>query len=146
MAMALLLSPTVSFLSSPSAPRSPGLSAAAASVSYPAPRLQCKGLLFQQNPLNVTAPCASLAEKRLVLVHAATEGGEADAGQPEEPKPVTKIEEMPLESKQKMIMEQRARMKLAKKLRQRRKRLVRKRRLRKKGRWPPSKMKKLKNV
>jgi hypothetical protein len=35
MAMALLLSPTVSFLSSPSAPRSPGLSAAAASVSYP---------------------------------------------------------------------------------------------------------------
>lgn len=53
---------------------------------------------------------------------------------------------MPLESKQKMIMEQRARMKLAKKLRQRRKRLVRKRKLRKKGRWPPSKMKKLKNV
>jgi 50S ribosomal protein 5 len=31
---------------------------------------------------------------------------------------VTKIEDMPLESKQKMIMEQRARMKLAKKLRQ----------------------------
>ena len=111
-----------------------------------APRLQCKGLLFHQNPLNATAPCASLAEKRLVLAHAAAEGGEADAGQPEEPKPVTKIEEMPLESKQKMIMEQRARMKLAKKLRQRRKRLVRKRRLRKKGRWPPSKMKKLKNV
>ena len=111
-----------------------------------APRLQCKGLSSQQNPLNVTAPCASLAEKRLVLAHAAAEGGEADAGQPEEPKPVTKIEEMPLESKQKMIMEQRARMKLAKKLRQRRKRLVRKRRLRKKGRWPPSKMKKLKNV
>jgi 50S ribosomal protein 5 len=45
-----------------------------------------------------------------------------------------------------MIAGQRARMKLAKKLRQRRKRLVRKRRLRKKGRWPPSKMKKLKNV
>jgi len=111
-----------------------------------APRLQCKGLSSQQNPLNVTAPCASLAEKRLVLVHATAEGAEADAGQPEEPKPVTKIEEMPLESKQKMIMEQRARMKLAKKLRQRRKRLVRKRRLRKKGRWPPSKMKKLKNV
>lgn len=111
-----------------------------------APRLRCKSLPFLQSPLNVTATCASLAEKRLVLVHAAAEGGEAGAEQPEEPKPVTKIEEMPLESKQKMIMEQRARMKLAKKLRQRRKRLVRKRKLRKKGRWPPSKMKKLKNV
>ena len=59
---------------------------------------------------------------------------------------MTKIEDMPLESKQKMIMEQRARMKLAKKLRQRRKRLLCKRKLRKKGRWPPSKMKKLKHV
>uniref|UniRef100_A0A804QGU8 50S ribosomal protein 5, chloroplastic n=1 Tax=Zea mays TaxID=4577 RepID=A0A804QGU8_MAIZE len=106
--MALLLSPTVSFLVSPSAPRPRALSAAA-NVSYP-------------------------------------EGSEAGAEQPEEPKPATKIEEMPLESKQKMIMEQRARMKLAKKLRQRRKRLLRKRKLRKKGRWPPSKMKKLKNV
>jgi 50S ribosomal protein 5 len=53
---------------------------------------------------------------------------------------------MPLESKQKMILEQRARMKAAKKLRQRRRRLVQKRRLRKKGSWPPSKMKKLKNI
>jgi 50S ribosomal protein 5 len=61
-------------------------------------------------------------------------------------KPVVKIDEMPLESKMKMIAGQRARMKLAKKLRHLRKRLVRKRRLRKKGRWPPSKMKKLKNV
>jgi 50S ribosomal protein 5 len=101
-----------------------------------APRLRCQGLPFLQSPL----------KKRLVPVHAAADGGEAGAEQPEEPKPVTKIEEMPLESKQKMIMEQRARMKLAKKLRQRRKRLVRKRKLRKKGRWPPSKMKKLKNV
>jgi 50S ribosomal protein 5 len=101
-----------------------------------APRLRCQGLPFLHSPL----------EKRLVPVHAAADGGEAGAEQPEEPKPVTKIEEMPLESKQKMIMEQRARMKLAKKLRQRRKRLVRKRKLRKKGRWPPSKMKKLKNV
>jgi 50S ribosomal protein 5 len=112
-----------------------------------ASRLQCKNLSSLQIPLNVTATCASFAEKRSALVHATTEGSEAGAaGQPEEPKRATKIEEMPLESKQKMIMEQRARMKLAKKLRQRRKRLVRKRKLRKKGRWPPSKMKKLKNV
>ncbi|KAL6626368.1 hypothetical protein ACP70R_030094 [Stipagrostis hirtigluma subsp. patula] len=144
--MALLLSPTVSFLGSPSPPRSRGLPTAVANVSCTAPRLQCNTLASLQSPLNVAATFASSAKKRPVLVHAAAEAGEADAEQPEEPKPVTKIEEMPLESKQKMIMEQRARMKLAKKLRQRRKRLVRKRRLRKKGRWPPSKMKKLKNV
>ncbi|CAO2180248.1 unnamed protein product [Urochloa humidicola] len=139
--MALLLSPAVSFLASPSAPRSRALSAASAdNVSFTASRLQCKNLL------NITATCLSFAEKRPVVAHATAEGGEADGEQPEEPKPATKIEEMPLESKQKMIMEQRAKMKLAKKLRQRRKRLVRKRRLRKKGRWPPSKMKKLKNV
>ncbi|XP_062196664.1 large ribosomal subunit protein cL37-like [Phragmites australis] len=143
--MALLLSPTVSFLASPSPPHSRALSTAPAAtiVSCSTPRLQCKNLVSLQSPLNVTATCVSFAKKRPVLVHAATEGSEA---QPEEPKTVAKIEEMPLESKQKMIMEQRARMKLAKKLRQRRKRLVRKRRLRKKGRWPPSKMKKLKNV
>nr|CAB3476922.1 unnamed protein product [Digitaria exilis] len=143
--MALIISPTVSFLASPSAPRSRALPAAA-NVSYPAPRLQCKNLASLQSHLNVTATCASFVEKRVVLVCATAEGGEADGEQPEEPKPAVKIEEMPLESKQKMIMEQRAKMKLAKKLRQRRKRLVRKRRLRKKGRWPPSKMKKLKNV
>ena len=111
-----------------------------------ASRLQCKNLSSLQSPLNVTATCASFTEKRPLLVHATAEGSEAGAEQPEEPKPATKIEDMPLESKQKMIMEQRARMKLAKKLRQRRKRLLRKRKLRKKGRWPPSKMKKLKNV
>ncbi|KAG0480440.1 hypothetical protein HPP92_011298 [Vanilla planifolia] len=56
------------------------------------------------------------------------------------------IENLPLESKQQMLLEQKLRMKLAKKIRLRRKRLVRKRRMRKKGRWPPSKMKKNKNV
>lgn len=107
-----------------------------------APRLQCKNL-SSQSPLN-----ASFTKKRLVSVHASAEAGAEEAGtdQPEEPKPTVSIETMPLETKQKMIMEQRAKMKLAKKLRQRRRRLVQKRRLRKKGRWPPSKMKKLKNV
>ncbi|XP_020597262.1 50S ribosomal protein 5, chloroplastic [Phalaenopsis equestris] len=60
-------------------------------------------------------------------------------------KPVS-VESLPLESKQQMLLEQKLRMKLAKKIRLRRKRLVRKRRMRKKGRWPPSKMKKNKNV
>jgi 50S ribosomal protein 5 len=89
----------------------------------------------------------SLAKKMPVIVHASADAGAADAAeQPEKPKPAASIEEMPLESKQKMILEQRARMKAAKKLRQRRRRLVQKRRLRKKGSWPPSKMKKLKNI
>jgi 50S ribosomal protein 5 len=89
----------------------------------------------------------SPSKKMLVIVHASADAGAADAAeQPEKPKPAASIEEMPLESKQKMILEQRARMKAAKKLRQRRRRLVQKRRLRKKGSWPPSKMKKLKNI
>nr|DAD43069.1 TPA_asm: hypothetical protein HUJ06_001299 [Nelumbo nucifera] len=56
------------------------------------------------------------------------------------------VEKLPLESKLQMMQEQKLKMKLAKKIRLRRKRLVRKRRMRKKGRWPPSKMKKNKNV
>ncbi|CAI0410064.1 unnamed protein product [Linum tenue] len=56
------------------------------------------------------------------------------------------IDKLPLESKLQLKLEQKMKMKLAKKVRLRRKRLVRKRSLRKKGRWPPSKMNKLKNV
>ncbi|MFS8002656.1 putative 50S ribosomal protein 5 [Helianthus anomalus] len=56
------------------------------------------------------------------------------------------VEELPLESKLELKLQQKMKMKLAKKIRLRRKRLVRKRQLRKKGRWPPSKMKKNKNV
>ncbi|XP_006854431.2 50S ribosomal protein 5 alpha, chloroplastic isoform X2 [Amborella trichopoda] len=55
------------------------------------------------------------------------------------------VENLPLESKLQEKLAAKLRMKLAKKIRLRRKRLLRKRRLRKKGRWPPSKMKKLKN-
>ncbi|OIW09479.1 hypothetical protein TanjilG_23058 [Lupinus angustifolius] len=64
----------------------------------------------------------------------------------ESTKEAVSVDKLPLESKLKEREEQRLRMKLAKKIRLRRKRLVRKRKLRKKGRWPPSKMKKLKNV
>ncbi|KAH9611999.1 hypothetical protein KSS87_000031, partial [Heliosperma pusillum] len=56
------------------------------------------------------------------------------------------IQNLPLESKLQLKLEQKMKMKLDKKIRLRRKRLVRKRIMRKKGRWPPSKMKKLKNV
>lgn len=56
------------------------------------------------------------------------------------------LDKLPLESKLQLKLEQKMRMKMAKKIRLRRKKLVRKRRMRKKGRWPPSKMKKSKNV
>lgn len=72
----------------------------------------------------------------------------ADGGEPpsDSTKEVVPVDKLPLESKMQERLEQKMRMKLAKKVRLRRKRLVRKRRMRKKGRWPPSKMKKLKNV
>lgn len=77
------------------------------------------------------------------------DGAEPDSTKP--PPPETKdeslsVEELPLESKLQLKLDQKLKMKLAKKIRLRRKRLVRKRHLRKKGRWPPSKMKKNKNV
>ncbi|KAI9380059.1 hypothetical protein POPTR_016G027600v4 [Populus trichocarpa] len=59
---------------------------------------------------------------------------------------VVAVDKLPLESKLQEREEQKMKMKLARKIRLRRNRLVRKRRMRKKGRWPPSKMKKLKNV
>ncbi|XP_076907493.1 large ribosomal subunit protein cL37 alpha [Bidens hawaiensis] len=79
---------------------------------------------------------------------------EIDGAEPSDPPPSeTKkeesslsVEELPLESKLELKLQQKIKMKLAKKIRLRRKRLVRKRLLRKKGRWPPSKMKKNKNV
>ena len=59
---------------------------------------------------------------------------------------VVSVDKLPVESKLQEREEQKLKMKLARKIRLRRNRLVRKRRMRKKGRWPPSKMKKLKNV
>ncbi|XP_073305492.1 large ribosomal subunit protein cL37 alpha-like [Primulina huaijiensis] len=56
------------------------------------------------------------------------------------------VENLPLESKIQMNLERKMKMKIAKKIRLRRKRLLRKRHLRKMGRWPPSKLKKNKNV
>lgn len=85
-----------------------------------------------------------------VIVRAADADGEAsaddDGSPPESKKEALPVDQLPLESKLREREEQRLRMKMAKKIRLRRKRLVRKRRMRKKGRWPPSKMKKLKNV
>ncbi|KAI3676178.1 hypothetical protein L1987_85779 [Smallanthus sonchifolius] len=89
----------------------------------------------------------------VVKVSAETDGAEADTESTNNPPSKTKdessslsVEELPLESKLELKLQQKMKMKLAKKIRLRRKRLVRKRQLRKKGRWPPSKMKKNKNV
>ncbi|EXC30755.1 hypothetical protein L484_027930 [Morus notabilis] len=56
------------------------------------------------------------------------------------------MNEFPLDAKLQNKLEKKLKMKVAKNIRLRRKKLVHKRRLRKKGRWPPSKMKKLSNV
>ncbi|KAK7336380.1 hypothetical protein VNO77_16920 [Canavalia gladiata] len=79
-------------------------------------------------------------------VSSVEEGGSQPLPPSENEKEGVPVEKLPFESKLKEREEQKLRMKLAKKIRLRRKRLLPNRRLRKKGRWPPSKMKKLKNV
>ena len=56
------------------------------------------------------------------------------------------LHELQLDAKLQNKLEKKLKMKVSKKIRLRRKKLVHKRRLRKKGRWPPSKMKKLSNI
>ncbi|KAJ4885124.1 hypothetical protein Rs2_35217 [Raphanus sativus] len=109
-----------------------------------------------KNRVFLSAYSLSNSHGRSPIVKAAASG--VDGAEPESneeaPKTVAvaaavSVDKLPLESKEakeKLLLEQRMKMKLAKKIRLRRKRLVRKRKLRKKGRWPPSKMKKLKNV
>ncbi|ESW34009.1 hypothetical protein PHAVU_001G116500 [Phaseolus vulgaris] len=101
-------------------------------------------------PLNGVRITGPRGKKCALIVSAAAEGSSspAEALPPVESEKESgvSVEKLPLESKVKEREEQKLRMKLAKKIRLRRKRLLRKRKLRKKGRWPPSKMKKLKNV
>ncbi|KAK9725925.1 hypothetical protein RND81_05G177900 [Saponaria officinalis] len=92
-----------------------------------------------------------IAHRRVAVVSKASADPEAPStgsgdGESTNEQDKVGIQDMPLESKLQLKLEQKMRMKLAKKIRLRRSRLVRKRMLRKKGRWPPSKMKKLKNV
>lgn len=122
-------------------------------VCFPALRLHWKNLIFQRSSLNgVRIPAAfPFGEKRSLIVRASSETDGNDESElqlpPSEGSAETvSVENLPLESKLQMKLDQKLRMKLAKKIRLRRKRLVRKRRMRKKGRWPPSKMKKNKNV
>lgn len=83
------------------------------------------------------------AAPKVVGVGPAADGPEPAA---ERKEMVVPVEGLPLESKLQERMDQKMMMKMAKKIRLRRNRLLSKRHLRKRGRWPPSKMRKLKNV
>lgn len=94
-----------------------------------------------------------LNSRGALVVKASSDIDGVDSTSPESPTPASDVPEksvsvqnLPLESKLQEMLEQKTRMKLAKKIRLRRKRLVQKRHMRKKGRWPPSKVKKHKNV
>lgn len=94
--------------------------------------------------------CIPFVQRASFVVKASAEidgtGSDAPETPSESKEETVPVENLPLESKLQLKLEAKIRMKLAKKIRLRRKRLVRKRHLRKKGRWPPSKMKKNKNV
>ncbi|KAH7652187.1 50S ribosomal protein 5 [Dioscorea alata] len=151
--MALLL-PHLSLLSSSLIPpSSSSLQPTSIPIaSRPFARLWQQDLVLQRGTLRGVRVGKTLGfHNRSITVRASSQVDGADDGGPDSipsqrPEEAVAVENLPLESKQQMILEQRLRMKLAKKIRLRRKRLLRKRRMRKKGRWPPSKMKKNKNV
>lgn len=70
-------------------------------------------------------------------------GGESQSESDDEDLP---LEKLPLDSKLQQKLEHKMRMKSWKKMRLRNKKIIRKRRMRKRGCWPPSKMKKLSNI
>uniref|UniRef100_A0A7N0V234 50S ribosomal protein 5, chloroplastic n=1 Tax=Kalanchoe fedtschenkoi TaxID=63787 RepID=A0A7N0V234_KALFE len=114
----------------------------ASAAATPISRLCVKLIDGSVGPANAVRLCyAHTSKSRSVIVKASAEI-DGDTGE----KAAVPVENLPLESKLQEKTDAKLRMKLAKKIRIRRKRLVRKRQLRKKGRWPPSKMKKLKNV
>ncbi|KAK9156562.1 hypothetical protein Scep_003136 [Stephania cephalantha] len=132
-----------SFPTRPSTPTSP----------IPSSGLHGKCLDLRPRSINANQSFVPFVKKQrvgVVIARASSDGDGIDSvgdDQPGEAKeePVS-VESLPLESKLQERLDQKLKMKLAKKIRLRRKRLVRKRMLRKKGRWPPSKMKKNKNV
>ncbi|KDP42466.1 hypothetical protein JCGZ_00263 [Jatropha curcas] len=132
-------------LSNPVTSLSPFLSSSSSFPAIQVPRLQFKPIDLGPKSLKRVGfenPNLCSCKRDAIIVKAAS-SLDIDGTAPKESK---EIEELPLESKLKEREEQKLKMKMAKKIRLRRKRLVRKRILRKKGRWPPSKMKKLKNV
>ncbi|CAI5519581.1 unnamed protein product [Closterium sp. Naga37s-1] len=109
----------------------PALSSAAVSASFStvssrSKSLACEPLTFSMRSLRLAVPQA--ATTTAPVVELAADVAEATSA----------VEELPLQSAEDI--------KVARKEEQRRKRLVQKRKLRKKGRWPPSKMKQHQNV
>ncbi|CAI5943923.1 unnamed protein product [Closterium sp. NIES-64] len=109
----------------------PALSSAAVSASFStvssrSKSLACEPLTFSMRSLRLAVPQA--AATTAPVVELAADVAEATSA----------VEELPLQSAEDI--------KAARKEEQRRKRLVQKRKLRKKGRWPPSKMKQHQNV
>lgn len=98
--------------------------------------------------LHVLAPVTARKRGAVIAMASADaqEPGTEGGGEPEAKESKIEVQNLPLESKEQLKLEQKMRIKMEKKIRLHRKRLLRKRRMRKKGRWPPSKMKKLKNV
>lgn len=96
--------------------------------------------------LQAHAPIVAQKRGTVVAMASAAEEPAGEAGDQSESKENIPVQSLPLESKVQLNLEQKLKMKIAKKIRLRRNRLMRKRKMRKKGRWPPSKMKKLKNV
>ncbi|CAL5193252.1 unnamed protein product [Lathyrus oleraceus] len=100
----------------------------------------------------ILTPIVQKPRKNSIFIASAAAGADsnvADGVEESESKKesdVVSVDKLPLESKLKEREERMLKMKLAKKIRLKRKRLVQKRRLRKKGNWPPSKMKKLEGV
>ncbi|KAL5809858.1 hypothetical protein ACOSQ4_026426 [Xanthoceras sorbifolium] len=149
MALLLCFTPLPSLSSSSSSSLAPSTLSTSAS---PVSRLHFKAINSPRSSYGIQVYMPLTANKRGTAVVKASSDIEGtaptDGGEPpsDSIKEVVSVDKLPLESKLQESMEQKIRMKLAKKIRLRRKRLVRKRRMRKKGRWPPSKMKKLKNV
>ncbi|KAL3637086.1 hypothetical protein CASFOL_019385 [Castilleja foliolosa] len=147
--MALLFTSSFPSLSSPS-------SSTSRLAANPFIRLCCnKSISLHLTKANVGVKKIqgpfTLNNRSALIAKASSDGNGPEAEAPITPPSDIKeksvpVENLPLESKLQLLQEQRIKMKLAKKIRLRRKRLVRKRHLRKKGRWPPSKLKKNKNV
>ncbi|XP_039023086.1 50S ribosomal protein 5 alpha, chloroplastic-like [Hibiscus syriacus] len=113
----------------------------------PISRLWVKAVDYHPLKCSIGAQLVQNKKRSVMTVKASAESADDEQQFPSESKKEDLgVGKLPLESKMQQLAEQKMRMKLAKKIRLRRKRLVRKRKLRKKGRWPPSKMKKLKNV
>ncbi|CAL5356748.1 unnamed protein product [Camellia sinensis] len=111
----------------------------------------CKPML-RKEPIDSRPKLCNVRKERVVsvIVKASSDvDGVAEPPSPsegEEQAAAVPVENLPLESKLQLDLEKKTKFKLAKKIRLRRKKLVWKRRMRKRGRWPPSKLKKSKNV